>query len=311
MNLSPYLKLNRIEFIATYHCTGRCAHCSVGDKIGRTYGERHIRGRESAEAVRRLAELFPMESVMTFGGEPLLWPEPVLAVHAAARDGGIPVRQMITNGYFSRSPAEIRRVAQAIGDSGVNDLLLSVDAFHQARIPMEPVRLFAEELLRDGRTPVRLAPSWVVNREFSCGYNDETRRIVAEFAELGIPESAGNDIFLAGNAARNLAEYYPAPGLRMDDSCGSMPYSENLDALHALSVEPNGDVVACAFVIGNLYRENLDDILKRYDPWEDEGMRAAMGGAEALLQLAQKRGIAVDPAKCYSVCDLCRAVNRA
>ena len=47
---------------------------------------------------------------MTFGGEALLRPETVYAAHAAARDAGVPRRQLITNGFFSRDDTMEDRV---------------------------------------------------------------------------------------------------------------------------------------------------------------------------------------------------------
>ena len=141
-------------------------------------------------------------------------------------------------------------------------------------------------------------------------WNRETRRILDEFRELGFPEGSGNDIFLAGNAVQNLAQYYPAPQLRMDQRCGSMPYTAPPTEVSSLSIEPNGDVIACAFVIGNIYREDLEGMLRRHDPYADRTMRAVIDGLPAMLALAKEQGIGIDPKKCYSVCDVCRTLNR-
>ena len=47
--MNQYLKnLNRIEFVVTMACTGRCKHCSEGEHI--SDGE-HIDGDAAAEAV--------------------------------------------------------------------------------------------------------------------------------------------------------------------------------------------------------------------------------------------------------------------
>jgi hypothetical protein len=89
-----------------------------------------------------------------------------------------------------------------------------------------------------------------------------------------------------------------------------MPYTEPLTHQTSLSVEPDGRVTVCGFVIGDLTREPMAEIISRYDPHADEGMRAAAQGVPGLLALAEKRGISVDLARCYSVCDLCRQVNR-
>lgn len=78
----------------------------------------------------------PIASVMTFGGEPLLYPETVFAIHEAARAAGVPKPQIITNGFFCAKQAQREETARRLAQCGVNDVLLSVDAFHQETIPL-------------------------------------------------------------------------------------------------------------------------------------------------------------------------------
>ncbi len=307
--MNPYLNINRLEFILTDRCTGRCKHCSAGERV------QHPRGTcvpkdAAVRAVRELKGIYDVQSVMTFGGEPLLYPEVACAIHRVAADCGIPKRQIITNGFFSRDIAQIRDVAQALADAGVNDLLLSVDGFHQETIPIEPVRQFALAVKAAGIEKARLQPAWVVNEGFDCPENTRTREVLASLADAGLPVHEGNDIFLAGNAIKHLAHYYPPAQLDMADCCGSMPYTEPLTNQTSLSIEPDGNVTVCGFVIGNICRESMADIVARYDPFADEGMCAAAQGVSGLLALAEKRGVKVDLSRCYSVCDLCRMVNK-
>ena len=108
--MNPYLKnLKKIEFVVTYACTGKCKHCSEGNH--------HLRGTSispdiATEAVKKVAKEYPIQTVMTFGGEPLLYPNAVYKIHSAARDIGIPKRQLITNGYFSKDESTISSVAR-------------------------------------------------------------------------------------------------------------------------------------------------------------------------------------------------------
>ena len=307
--MNPYLNIDRLEFVLTDRCTGRCGHCSVGERVLHPRGT-HVPQEAAVRAVRELADMYPVQSVMTFGGEPLLYPDVTCAIHRAAADCGVPRRQIITNGFFTRDEARIREVACSLADAGVNDLLLSVDAFHQRTILLETVRAFALAVKDAGIEKARFSPAWVVNETFDCPENARTREILARLADTGLPVHEGNDIFLAGNAKENLRHYYPPANLNTADCCGSMPYTEPLTAQRSLSIEPNGDVTVCAFVIGNVCRESMADIIARYDPFATEGMRAAAAGVPGLLALADKRGITVDMTRVYSVCDLCRLVNR-
>ena len=106
----------------------------------------HIDGEAAARVVREACDKFSIDSVMTFGGEPLLYIDEVCAIHKAAYEMGIPKRQVITNGYFSKDTDVIKRIAARLAENGVNSIALSVDAFHQETIPIEPVKTFANAI---------------------------------------------------------------------------------------------------------------------------------------------------------------------
>jgi len=312
MKISPYLKINRIEFMVTYQCSGHCKHCSVVDRLNRSDKIKHISEQSAVAVVKELSEIFPISSVMTFGGEPLLYADVVCAIHEAASRCGIGARQLITNGYFTKDYEKCRQTVTSLSEAGINDLLISVDAFHQETIPIEAVRNFARYTKEAGTFNIKLHPAWVVNEQNDNPYNSETRGIIEAFSDFVIPVSTGNNIFLAGNATKYLARFYDKPRLNLSDSCGSMPYTEPLTNITSLSIVPNGDVMICGFAIGNIHEQSIQEIVAKYDPYENECMNAVLtGGASALLELSKQRGISVDCSQCYSVCNLCHKINTA
>ena len=140
--MNEYLKnLSKIEFVVTEACTGRCRHCQNGEPVGTS---EHIDADAAVDAIRKVCAQYSIGTVMTFGGEPLLYPDTVCAIHITAAEMGIAKRQIITNGYFAKQRERIEKVAQKLKESGINDLRLSVDAFHRDTIPLEPVRFFVE-----------------------------------------------------------------------------------------------------------------------------------------------------------------------
>ena len=207
--MSRFINLNRIEFVVTDACSGRCKHCSNGER-NNTSGS--VDADAAITVIRQAAERFSIESVMTFGGEPLLHPETVYKIHDIAHRCGIPKRQLITNGFFSKDEVEINEVAKSLCDSGVNEILLSVDVFHQEFIPIEPVMQFADALILNNAPSLRVQPAWVVNETSDNKYNTETKSLLKQFTDKGIRVNEGNDIFPSGNALKNLAEYFPPPG---------------------------------------------------------------------------------------------------
>lgn len=249
--MNQYIKnLNKIEFIVTYACTGRCKHCSEGEHA--SCGER-IDPQIAADAVRKIAAEYDIKTVMTFGGEPLLYADAVYAIMTAAKELNIPKRQVITNGYFSKNVQKIREVAQRLAACGVNDLLLSADAFHQETIPLEVVKLFAAEAKECG-IPIRLSPAWLVSATDDNPYNVKTREILKSFADLELPMGEGNVIFPEGNALKYLSEYFT-------DTLPENPYAEDPRDVRCMSFSPNGDVLG-----GNVYRDDITEIIKNYAP---------------------------------------------
>ena len=162
-------------------------------------------------------------------------------------------RQVITNGFFSKDRDRIRDTAVKLAESGVNELLLSVDAFHQETIPLEPVLCFAECVAEAG-IPIRLSPAWLVGRDDDNPYNIRTREILSEFEPLGIPTGAGNVIFPSGNALKYLSEYFA-------ENLTENPYVEDPLDVRCVSFEPDGGVLG-----GNVYERDIMKILENYVP---------------------------------------------
>ena len=190
--------INRVEFVLTWACTGSCKHCSLGEPKNT---RDHIEYPRLAGMLTRLKSAHPIESVMCFGGEPLLYPDDVCAIFEEAKRAGIPSRQLITNGFFSRNPEKIIEIADKLSQCAT-EIMLSVDAFHQEAIPLEPVKIFAEHARH-----VKLHPAWLVSREDDNPWNVRTREILAQFP--GVPVSRGNVIFPRGNALKYFREYFP------------------------------------------------------------------------------------------------------
>ncbi|MDR1668852.1 MAG: radical SAM protein [Oscillospiraceae bacterium] len=256
--MNPYLQnLNRVEFLVTFACTGRCKHCSEGDHVNS--GE-HINGDAAADMVYKVAGKYAIKSLMTFGGEPLLYPEEVYKIHIAARNAGIANRQLITNGFFSRDDEKIKHVAKTLFESGVNDIMLSVDAFHQETIPIEPVVSFASALQGLDIPKLHVHPAWLVSKDADNPYNNKTREILSLFTDKGIPVSSGNVIFPGGNALKYLNEYFDLSVPHIS------PYAENPYDITAICVVPNGGVLN-----GNIYQSGILDIIKDYTPEEKRG----------------------------------------
>jgi len=307
MKLNNYMNINRIEFSVTNACTSRCKHCSVGNVLN----ERKINIDKNAavSVVEELSKKYEIESVMTFGGEPLLYADTTCAIHKTATENSIPKRQIITNGYFSKDDNKIIDVAKALKESGINSLLLSIDAFHKEHISLDKVYMFAKALRDENISGFKLHPAWVVNCEHDNKYNEETKVCLKYFADLHIPVSNGNNIFPAGNAVIYLSEFYEKKPIDLNMKCGEAPYTTKLDNIETIAINPNGDVVVCCFIIGNIYCDSITEIVRRYNPYEKPMMATLInGGVCELIKLAKEQGISVETTQFYSACSVCRHI---
>lgn len=250
--MNEYVKnLNRIEFVVTMACTGKCKHCSEGEHS--SYAG-HIDADAAAKAVREICRNYKIESLMTFGGEPLLYPDVVCKIHETAKTMGIPKRDLITNGFFSKDRKRIKEVVESLARCGVKKILLSVDVFHQETIPLEIVQYFAECVMNTGIS-IKLNPAWLVSEEDNNPYNEKTRDIIRKFSYLEVPVESGNIIFPSGNALKYLGEYFDANAVCSD------PYEEDPKDVRTISFSPNGDVLN-----GNIYQSSITEILNGYQP---------------------------------------------
>ena len=248
--MNKYLKnLDKLEFVVTFSCTGKCKHCSEG---GTELPKGFIDPEPASHLISAVKSRYEINSVMTFGGEPLLFPETVYAVHSTALKLDIPKRTLITNGFFTNDSKKISDTASKLAESGVNGVLLSVDAFHQETIPIEPVKKFAEELKNHG-VPIRVHPAWLINKEHNNPYNSRTKELLELFTGMDIQVSEGNDIFPSGNALKYLSDYFDLTKQYQN------PYEENPEDIRALSFDPSGKILG-----GNFYETDILQILENY-----------------------------------------------
>lgn len=250
--MNEYLKnLNRIEFVVTNSCTGKCKHCSQGEHSGCEYLEKSV----AADVIRKIAGEYKIDSVMTFGGEALLFPECVCEIHKAAEEVGIKKRQLITNGYFSEDFKRIADVAEMLALGGVNEILLSVDAFHQEIIPIEYVIQFAKEIKKNN-IPIKTNPAWLGGEDDNNSFNVITRKILEQFTSLGIETGKGNTVFASGNALKFLGKYSDLINTEKN------PYDEDPYNIKTVSISSDGDVLN-----GNIYHNDIMEIISLYLPY--------------------------------------------
>lgn len=303
-----FIDLDRLEFLVTYACSSDCDHCSVRS-AGKQRMPPHMDPGKALGAIDQACDLFGIRSLMTFGGEPLLFPEFTCALLSRAAERGIGDRQVITNGSWSKDRARIDEIVAMLEESGPTSILVSIDCFHEKHLDYSIVEHSLGRLREGARSELLLHPVWVGGKDAGNAYNARTKELLARFGTYGIPESEGNVLFPAGRALERLPDCLPPKTKAFSGSCADQPYSNPPNAVRSLCLEPDGSVVACE-AIGNVNVQSIADIVSEYDFRNDPVRRAmAEGGIAAVLSLARQRGISMAEDGYYSLCELCKDVS--
>jgi MoaA/NifB/PqqE/SkfB family radical SAM enzyme len=308
--MSTCLNVERIEFVITNRCNSNCRHCSV-DKNKRKSKPAAIGIEPAIKIIKEVAGKYSPKSLMTFGGEPLLFPDVVCAIHRTARDCGITEREIITNAGWQKSEDYSREMARKLAESGVTKMAISVDGFHREYIPVMVVAQNVSKLLDVGIS-VAWNPCWVISKEHNNPWNTRTKAVLSELRYLPVAESAGNTVQPAGNALNFLGQYLPEKTASPDGNCEEVPYSSRPDRIKVISIEPNGDISICReFSIGNAGTQHVIDLLENYDPYQFPEMEAVLkGGMIKLEEFAREKGIVPAADGYYSICDKCVDLRR-
>jgi len=309
MHINDNVNLKRIEFLVTKRCNANCRHCSVPvDPDCRD--DRYWDVETVKASFRYLLDHYDILSVMAYGGEPILRIDDVVELFAIASDRRVPVIDLITSGYISKtaSKEEVRAVVDKLSESGIKRILLSVDAFHQERIPLEKVEWFVGRTSELGFCQILLHPAWIVSRGDDNPYNVRTDEILEKLSgKYGIGVSEGNIIVPSGRNRSNIGEYYQSVRHDLDKKCGSIPHTNPLDRVGTIRILPNGAVNICrGITIGNIFAQSIGSILESYSPAKTP-MASLMHaeGIRGLYNLALRNGAEIRQDEYYGLCDLC------
>jgi sulfatase maturation enzyme AslB (radical SAM superfamily) len=260
------------------------------------------------DAIDKITEMYSISSAMTYGGEPLLFPQITNSLHSRFKKNGIPKREIITNGFIGKNTDLTEKTVCDLVESGITQILLSVDAFHQEHIPLENVEIFISNVLKCGFTHIIIHPAWLVDEKENNEYNKKTRKIINELSEkYGISISHGNIISPAGYSRKTLETFYKKTKLDLNRICGEIPYTNSLTDIKNLRFLPNGDINICRGIcIGNIYENDIITIISQYDPYSSLITSALMsGGVANLIKQVNMYEQKVDPNDYYGICDLC------
>ena len=170
MRLSE-LKIGRLAsggIITNYFCTSACRHCLYNCD---PHWEKNYISVEAAEANFRAVKSLGCSAVHIGGGEPLLRPEELSAVLAAARRAGVSIDYVETNSSWFRDMESAGALLAGLRSQGLHTLLVSISPFHNEHIPFDRVQGVMDAARKAG---VRIFP-WAADFVSDLAGLDSTR----------------------------------------------------------------------------------------------------------------------------------------
>jgi hypothetical protein len=255
----------------------------------------------------------PLEGILLFGGEPFLTYNLLRASIPLAASIARQV-YVFTNGYWATDPDTARRRLAGLQKVGLDYILFSVDAFHQAHVPLERIAIGIEAARDLGYSTINIDNRCLGEPSADNAHNRRTRANMARLAALcdltgvGIYQGPARTV---GRAADELSHHLPTEKIP-SERCPLPDYlGGDLLAPTGIEIHPAGWVNLCAgLALGYVRERPLDQILADYDPDTHPIIRLlAHEGPAGLLRLAQRHGYA--PAQGYvDGCHLCYETRR-
>jgi pyruvate-formate lyase-activating enzyme len=245
-----------IGLVLTKRCPVGCRHCIIDCTAASSKSPDR---KTQYDWVAKIAEAGVFRAVNITGGEPFFEFPHLLGITAAITDHGLHPT-VITSAYWAGQEEATRDKIEQLADAGLYALSVSVDVFHQERIPIEnvarAVRISKEYDLRAG-----------ISLTYFHGYEDPHRLIRELEKDLGDSlddvDVVSGGIVRAGRAQNLLPPTGPQPAGKTDKIC---------TAIGPIILE-NGDVACCCgaelpedsiLLIGNVDRDSLTEIYHRF-----------------------------------------------
>jgi len=251
-----------------------------------------------------------LESLMVFGGEPMLFPDQAISAFEKAHKLRIPNIEMLTNGVWGKTEQKAKELACRMKKSGLNILGISVDAFHQQFIPLEYPKRAALASIHAGIADVTWNVAVVESLSGKNKYDRKTAKILKLLEPVGI-EAHVHKVLPVGRAARNLPRYLKRESL--EGPCVGDPILENsLISPECITIEPSGEVSICwNLAIENAKHKPLNQIIHDYEWKKNPIIRTLVEeGPLSLVKDAIRKGFRFRSARYVNKCHLCIEVRR-
>jgi MoaA/NifB/PqqE/SkfB family radical SAM enzyme len=312
-----------LVFIPTYNCTAMCRHCNNDFSKHDLTMKMDI---EKAIALLYESKKIGLNSIQFTGGELTMYPEFMVKVFPHARKLTIRVNKPPTNCWLGKDEKALREFFDALKKTGYTaGFRLSIDPYHQERIPLESVIAFA----------ATYGDYWKFSSlTIGSSYYDRAKifplyeRFMQGLKERGIKdvtiEKEKKGIFVNGQKIKYGIWCPTRPSWKTLDDI-EVEHKELHDTMKCLGpqgvgylwVEPDFKVRVCScngngfldfYIIGDLKKESLQDVISRASQNKIFKVLANYGSA-GLRDIVNMDGVVLPKDKKYTfMCELCNEI---
>lgn len=248
-----------------------------------------------------------LDSFMIFGGEPMLYPERTIKLFQKANELGVPEIELITNGFWGRDRNRAQSLAAQLKDAGVNEVNISVDAFHLPYIPLDYPRNTALACLAASIERVRWNVAILESENALNQFDRRTSEILRILAPIGL-EVHVNKVWFQGRARKNLSEFFSRQSLE-----GQCPEAETaLVNPICVTLDSRGWASICwSLSIGNAKKEPLSGMLTSYH-WKNHPIIQTLvtKGPKGLIELPEASCFQFQEKRYVDKCHLCTEIRK-
>lgn len=199
------MRYNTLGIQITNTCNMTCAHC-ITDSSPSARGD--LSWVDILTAIRSAAP--HIDGVCVTGGEPMLRPDLTLRTIALTRELGL-ISSMTTNGFWSRTEAETRRVFDQLAAAGLAKMGVSFDRFHDRIVDADSLnRLLA----------VGAETDICIKIHYCGGRSDAAYQIVTELACKHGVTVLPSDVLPFGRGRQIAIRRNPSIDRVPDAACG-------------------------------------------------------------------------------------------
>jgi len=277
--------LKQIHFLLTYTCNYECNHCFL-------YCSPNAKGTFNLDQIQKvLNDAKTIESVEWIyfeGGEPFLYYPVMLKGLQLAKAMGFKTG-IVTNNYWATTIEDAKLWLKPIIDSGIDDLSLSDDIFHNDD---------------DGDNSAKIAAEAAEELGYTVNSISIEKLSVQPLSNKKGAPVIGGGVLLKGRAVEKLTEGLPTKSI---DNFTECKHEELINPIR-VHIDSFGNVQVCQGIsIGNMWEKPLSRIIKEYDASAHPICGPLSKGGP--LELGRKYNIKLDD-KYIDECHHCYSIRR-